>query len=561
MGEWDILHQYIQKANKYAKDVTSGKIDSCKWVKAACKRQLDDLKRWSKKSDPYYFDKDAGNRVCEFIENLPHVKGKWAGTNQTLEPWQCFVWSTSFGWMRSKDNKRRFREIYLEVPRKNGKSIESASIGLYLFIEGEPGAEIYAGATTEKQAWEVFRPAKLMALKADGFANHYGINVNASNIHCLSTASRFEPLIGNPGDGASPHGALVDEYHEHNTPNLYDTMITGMGSREQPMMVVTTTAGSNTAGPCYDKRNQVCRILDKVEGFENNEIFGIIYTIDDSDDWSDFKVWKKANPNFGVSVFEDYLKSRHTEAIQRASRQNIIRCKHLNQWMTAGEAFFDPLKWAACADETLDIGDFKGQSCWVGLDLASKIDLSAMVVLFRVDGVYYVFPRFYLPEDATEGEDKTHYQTWVIEGHITTTIGSMIDYDVIEEDLKQLNRDYNVIEVPHDPWNAAQFVGHMQKVKIPMVEVSQTVGKMSDPMKELEAIILEDRIRHNGNPVLSWCMSNTVAKIDKKDNVYPYKERAENKIDGTIALIMALSRALAAEERVSKYETEGMAMI
>ncbi len=552
---------HVAKANKYARDVVSGKVDACKWVKLACQRQLDDLKRWNKKSDPYYFDKTKAERVCKFIENLPHTKGKWAGTNQTLEPWQCFFLTTSFGWMRTKDDTRRFREIYLEVPRKNGKSIVAADVGLYLFTEGELGAEIYAGATSEKQAWEVFRPAHLMAKKAKGFTEHYGIDVNASNIHCLATASRFEPLIGNPGDGASPHGALVDEYHEHPDSRLYDTMITGMGSREQPMMVVTTTAGSDTSGPCYDKRHQVCRILDKIEGFENDEVFGVIYTIDDGDAWDDFKVWKKANPNFGISVFEDYLKSRHKEAIQRASRQNIIRCKHLNQWMNAGEAFFDPLKWAKCADTTLDVEDFKGKKCWVGIDLASKIDIAAKIKLFLEDNIYYVFCDFYLPEDATEGEDKVHYQGWVHEGYITTTMGSMIDFDIIEEDLEEDARNYNILEVAHDPWNAAQFVGHMQAKKIPMIEVSQTVNQMSDPLKELEALILEDRIRHDGNPVMAWMMSNVIAKIDKKDNVFPFKSRPSQKIDGPVGLIMALSRATRHKDKTSKYESEGLVAV
>ena len=262
-----------------------------------------------------------------------------------------------------------------------------------------------------------------------------------------------------------------------------------------------------------------------------------------------------------MSVFEDYLKSRHKEAIQRASRQNIIRCKHLNQWMTAGEAFFDPLKWAACADPTLDVEDFKGKKCWIGIDLASKVDLAAMVQLFLVDGVYYVFPRFYLPEEATEGEDKTHYQGWAHDDYIHTTIGSMVDIDLIEEDLRNLNREFNVLEVAHDPWNAAQFVQHMTKEKIPMVEITQTVSRMSDPLKELEALILEDRIRHDGNPVLAWNMANTMAKYDKKDNVFPFKSRPENKIDAVIALVMALACATRHKDKTSIYETQGLAVL
>jgi len=398
-----------------------------------------------------------------------------------------------------------------------------------------------------------------MALKAKGFREHYGIDVNASNIHCLGTASRFEPLIGNPGDGAGPHAAIVDEFHEHKTPDLYDTMITGMGARTQPLMLIITTAGTNTSSPCYDKRDQVCKLLEKT--FDNNELFGIIYTIDDKDEWSDFSVWKKANPNFGVSVFEDYLEARHKEAIQRASRQNIIRCKHLNQWMNVGQAFFNSLAWQKCADPKLSVEDFKDKPCWIGVDLASKVDIAALVQLFKDGEDYYIFGKYYLPEEAAQGSDKTHYMGWAKDGWITLTTGNMIDVDIIEEDLKDIARDFDVQEVAHDPWNAAQFVGHMTAQRIDMVEVAQTVNRMSEPMKELEGLILSEKIHHNGDPVMAWMISNVMGKYDKKDNVFPYKDRPEAKIDSAVALIMALGRAMVSRDRVSKYESAGLAII
>ena len=211
---------------------------------------------------------------------MPHVKGEWARKRMTLklEPWQKFILSTLFGWKRAKDGLRRFREAYIEVPRKNGKSCFVAPMGLYMLVaDGEEGAEVYSGATTEKQAWEVYGPARIMAKRAEGFMEHYGVDVRAKNMNLIGSASRFEPLIGDPGDGASPHCAIVDEYHEHDSPRLYDTMITGMGARRQPLIIVITTAGFNLGGPCYDMRLRAGKVLDRT--LQDEELFAIVYTI------------------------------------------------------------------------------------------------------------------------------------------------------------------------------------------------------------------------------------------------------------------------------------------
>ncbi|MCK9326399.1 MAG: terminase large subunit [Bacteroidales bacterium] len=541
---------HVTRSLKYARDVTSGKITACKWVKLACQRQLDDLAREKSTDWPYQFDKSRAERVCNFIENLPHIKGKWAGSLVKLEPWQEFVLTTVFGWVRKVDGVRRFREMYLEVPRKNAKSTIAAGIGLYMLTEdGEPGAEVYSGATTEKQAWEVFRPARLMAKKADGFSEYYGVEVNASNLHVLDNAARFEPLVGDPGDGAGPHCAIVDEFHEHKTPVQYDAMITGMGARVQPLMVVITTAGSNLAGPCYDKRDQICKTLQRLEGFENEDIFGIIYTIDDEDDWADFKNWIKANPNFGISVFEDFLRARHREAIQRASKQNINRCKHLNQWMNADVAYFDMLALRKCADMNLKIEQFAGKPCYLALDLASKIDVAELVCLFRYENErgqeeYAVFAKHYLPEDEADGDDKVHYSSWAKEGWLTLTSGNIIDYEYIKGDMRDLKSQFEVVEVPYDPYQATQLAVEMSGEGFPMIEYGATVSNFSEPMKNLDAMIRAGRFHYNGDPMLTWMFSNVVAHVDRKDNVFPRKERNENKIDGVVAIIMAMARAM-----------------
>ena len=542
-------YPHVTAGMKYALDVVSGKVDACKYVRAACQRHLDDLRRAETDAFPYYFDSRVGERVCRFIENLPHIKGIWAGKLIHLEAWQCFVVTVVFGWKRVKDDTRRFREMYMEVPRKNAKSTLAAGIGLYMFTEdGECGAEIYSGATTEVQAWEVFRPARLMAMKAKGFKEHYGVGINASNLNILETASRFEPVIGSPGDGASPTCAIVDEYHEHKNPEQYDTMATGMGARTQPLIVIITTAGSNLSGPCYDKRQtQITKILDGV--LVNEEIFAIIYSIDDSDDWTDFAVWKKANPNFGVSVFEDYLQSRHREAMQMAAKQNIIRCKHLNQWMTTDSAWMDMVAWRKCADPSLKPEQFRGKRCWLSLDLASKSDFAEMVQLFKVekeggDSEYVLFAHHYYAEERAEQEDSAQFMGWAKEGWITLTDGNVIDFNVIKDDMRETKENFEIVEVPYDPFQATQLSLDMAAEGFPMVEYGATVKNFAEPMKEFERLVLAGRIRHNGDKVLEWMISNVVGHYDRKDNIFPVKDRRENKIDGAVAAIAALGRAM-----------------
>ena len=544
-------HSHVAAGMKYALDVVSGVIDACKWTKAACQRHLNDLRRAETDAFPYQFDSRAGERACRFIENLPHIKGVWASRHEliVLQPWQCFLVSSVFGWRRMKDGTRRFREMYLEVPRKNGKSVFAAAIGLYMLTEdGEAGAEIYSGATTEAQAWEVFRPARLMALKAVGFTEHYGVGVNASNLNVLEPASRFEPVIGSPGDGASPTCAIIDEYHEHRTAEQYDTMATGMGARTQPLIVIITTAGSNLSGPCYDKRQtQVTKILENV--MENEEIFAIIYTIDDTDDWTDFSVWKKANPNFGVSVFEDYLRSRHREAMQMAAKQNIIRCKHLNQWMTVDSAWMDMVAWRKCADPKLKPEQFKGHRCWLALDMASKTDFAEMIQLFKIvkedaEPEYVLFARHYYAEEQADYEDNAQYRGWAKEGLITLTEGNIIDFNYIKDDLRDMKSLYEIVEIPYDPFQATLFATDMAAEGFPMIEYGATVKNFSEPMKELERLVLSGRLRHNGDKVLEWMISNVIGHLDRKDNIFPNKDRPENKIDGAVAAIMALGRAM-----------------
>jgi phage terminase large subunit-like protein len=337
---------HVDGANQYIAGILDGSILANQYIKQACQRQVNDLDRQDTDEFPYIFNPqmvdEGGNkyfpaeRICNLISLLPHTKGKWAAKQENiqLEPWQQFNLTTLFGWVHRETGLRRFREAYEEIPRKNGKSLLAAGIGHYMFaLDGEHGAEVYSGATTEKQAWEVFRPARLMAKRSPDYCESKGILVNASNMAIIENGSRFEPLIGTPGDGASPSCAIVDEYHEHATDELVETMETGMGAREQPLLFVITTAGSNMSGPCYLKRDYAIKVLSGQ--FVNEQMFALIYGIDEGDDWTLESALRKANPNFGVSVGADYLLSRQQVAMQSANRQNAFKTKHLNIWVGA----------------------------------------------------------------------------------------------------------------------------------------------------------------------------------------------------------------------------------
>lgn len=557
----------LRLTNDYARGVVKGKIPAGEYVRLACQRHLDDLIQSKAKRYPYRFDKGLAARAIHFIELLPHTKGRWAAKREriTLAAWQRFCVGVIFGWVRKSDGRRRFREAYLEVPRKNGKSVLAAAIGLYCLIaDGEFGAEVYSGATTEKQAWEIFRPARLMAKRCKGLVDHFGLEINASNLLRTADFSRFEPLVGNPGDGSSPSCAIVDEYHEHKSSDLYDTMNSGMGARDQPLMLVVTTAGSNMSGPCYEKRAEIKKILKGI--FEADRTFGVIYGLDPHDDWRSPQSWRKANPNLGVSLSEDYLAAQVASAIRSPSRQNAVKTKHLNAWVGAKAAWLNMEHWARQADPTLCIEDFGDCDSWIGLDLATKLDIAALISLFRRNNAgvshYYIFPHFYLPEDALEdSKNAKTYQGWAEQEFLQIMDGAEIDFQQVQDDILALPTRQHVVELVYDPWQATQIAQAVRAEDMEAVEYRNTVGNLSPPMREFEAALAAGRVHHTDNPVLNWMASNVVARVDAKENIYPRKELPDNKIDGMIATLFAMGRAMLADDQVSPWEDENFSIL
>lgn len=550
----------MKQAEDYARAVVAGKILACRWIKLLCQKHLDDLELQAEDSYPYKFEPAKAEKVAKFLQLLPHTKGKWAGKRELikLEPWQLFSVCVPFGWLRKKDGTRRYRTLLVFVPRKNGKSIIGGGLGVYMFTaDSEFGAEVYSGATTEKQAWEVFRPAKQMIERTPELREHFGVEVNASNMVRLEDGSRFEPVIGKPGDGSSPSCAIVDEYHEHQDSTLFDTMETGMGAREQPVMLVITTAGSNIGGPCHQLVRDSERMLEGV--IDRPDLWPALFTIDPGDEWASEEALRKANPNFGISISEDFLLARQRDAMQSATRQATFRTKHLNEWVGAKNAWLNMLRWKE-APARKSLAELDGRPCFIGLDLASKIDIAGNVLLFppvEGDPLWHVHGRYYLPEARVIEEldsNTARYREFDALGLLTLTDGEVIEFEVIKEDLREFAGRFDLKAVGYDPWQATQLAQEMELEGLPMVEIRQTVQNLSEPMKELESLILQRKLAHGDCPVLTWMASNVVAKMDVKDNIYPNKERPENKIDGIVALIIALARAIAGEQAKPEYQ-------
>lgn len=561
-------------ATAYARDVVDGKVVACKWHRLACQRHLNDLARaesgdFASAWNPELVDIKGrsyfpAERICKFGELMPHIKGDWAARRQLikLERWQVFILASIFGWINVVTKKRRFRVADVIVPRKNAKSTVAAIIGNYMLaVDGEFGAEVYSGATSQDQALEVFRPALLMARATPRFVQTYGVTVNVSNLSISENNSKFEPVIGKPGDGASPSCAIVDEYHEHKTSELFDTMQTGMGARSQPLILVITTAGADISGPCYLHQVDLQKILEGV--VVNDQRFGIIFTIDEDDDWTSEIALKKANPNYGISIDAEYLQTQQRDAVTDTRKQNVFKTKHLNVWVAAASPWLNLNSLQSAGDSALSLSSHPWDGCVAGLDLASKQDIASAVFLcWRDEKVYdpaldefaatirhyYAFSRNYVPQSTVDKPENAHYQAWVHSGHLIATPGNMIDLEQIQEELIATAATVHIREVAKDPWGGHQLGANLAAEGFTVVDIPQQVRYLSDPMKEIAAVVDAGRFHHDGNPAYVWMLSNVEVQEDRNENIFPRKSRASNKIDAAVATIVAMNRALSAVE-------------
>lgn len=549
-------------AERYVSDVLEGKRAECRWVRLACERHRRDMETAAGRG--LWFDERAAGALVSFFERvLKHSKGEWAGQPVRLEPWQQFMLWSLFGWKQEGDGTRRFRTAYVEVPRKNGKTLLAAGVGLYLMAaDGEPGAEVYSAATTREQArlshGEAVRMVKQSAiLKRE-------VRLFKDNIHSERSFSKFEPLSSdyNSLDGLNVHGAICDELHAWSGRELWDVLETATSARRQAMMLAITTAGYDRQSLCYQFHDYAGKVLDGL--VEDDSFFGLIYAPDEGDDWEDERTWFKANPNLQVSKSLDDMRRLAGRAREMPAQLNAFLRLHLNVWTQAETRWMKPEVWAACGGE-VDEEQLAGRSCYGGLDLSTTTDISALVWVFPPAAggdQYVVVPRFWIPEEnmrLRSRNDRVPYEAWAREGLVTPTPGNVIDYAFI---LEQVGRDvarFGVREIAFDRWGATALVTQMQERGWSVVEFGQGFASMSAPMKELEKLALSRKLNHGGNAALAWMADNVTATTDPAGNIKPDKGRSRERIDGIVALIMGLDRALRAKEPgASVYSKRGL---
>ena len=539
----------IDRTTKYAKEVLAGNIPSCKLVKLACQRHMDDLKKSKTKAFPYKFDVKEAERTMEFFKLLKHSKGEYAGTPINLELWQCFRIGSVFGWKEKKTGYRRYKKAYNQVPRKNGKSTEGGGVGIKLMAaDGEEGAEVYSAATKKEQARIIFDEAKRMVNASPYISKH--INVLTANMNMPMTNSKFEPLSSdaNSLDGLNIHGAIIDELHAHKTREVYDVLDTATGARRQPLIWIVTTRGFRTDTICYELYEYAVKILEGT--IEDDRFFAYIACADKDDDPFDENTWIKANPNLGVSVHMDDLRAKAKQAKELPAALTNFMVKHLNLWVNADNAWMNMHKYKECEDanNNFDVKSLEGRKCFCGVDLSATTDLTAVNLEFPLDDGRVVWlNKAFIPEDNIvdkEHRDKVPYTSWAKQGYITLIPGATIDQEWVLQYILEMGKIYDIKEIDFDPWNATQFANKAMNEDIECVEIRQGYKTMSEPIKDIEKLILEHKLITLGNPLLKWAFSNAITTQDPAGNIKLDKSKSTRRIDPVIAGVNSHARGM-----------------
>jgi len=544
----------LEGYNRYIKTVQAGIVPVCDYVKNAVTRQLNDLKRQGTPDFPYHFDEQEAERWISFIAILRHTSGEWKGQFFNIQDFQAFRWAVLFGWQRNDGKGRRFRRAFVEVARKQGKTEEAAAIMLGgLLIDGEQTAQIYSAATTRHQAKIVYNAAKMMGreLKQDSETIRDLLKVMQHRVIFEQNDSFMEALSAEAGtlDGLSPHVAVIDEFHAHPTNEVLKVIETGMGARTQPLTYIITTAGFNFESPWYHMR-QNC--IDILRGLKHDDtFFGIIYTLDDGDDWNDKTAWVKANPQIGTTPTWEFMESEYTKAVNEGGRSEVeFKTKNLNLPVGVSEVWIPDELWQACPNE-INHAELQGRECYAGIDFAAVSDFTALVVLFPPvsdDDPYIIIPHFWIPEEVLKirSRDLPDIVRWQKDGLVTVTPGNVTDYDYLTAEVHRLRSLYDIRSIGYDPHNAWQTISKLEADGLPMDKFSQGIMNMSPPSKEFERIVRNARLNHGGNPVLRWMLQNCVPYYDFNENlkIRKMKETRGAKIDGIVAAIIALGEYL-----------------
>ena len=513
-----------------------------------------------------YYDKDAADYAVNFIQCLSHTKGTWAGKPFDLIPWQEQIVRDVFGILKP-NGYRQFNTAYIEIPKKQGKSELAAAVALLLTCgDGEERAEVYGCAADRQQASIVFEVAADMIRMCPALNKRCKILAATKRIVYLPTNSFYQVLSAEAYSkhGFNIHGVVFDELHTQPNRKLFDVMTKGSGdARMQPLYFLITTAGTDTQSICYETHQKAKDILAgrKIDP----TFYPVIYGADETDDWTDPKVWKKANPSLGITVGIDKVKAACESAKQNPGEENSFRQLRLNQWVKQAIRWMPMEKWDACAFPVSE-DDLEGRVCYGGLDLSSTTDITAFVLVFppiNDEDKFWVLPFFWVPEDTLDlrvKRDHVPYDVWMRQGLLFTTEGNVIHYGFIEQFIKRLGERFNIREIAFDRWGAVQMVQNLEGMGFTVVPFGQGFKDMSPPTKELMKLVLEKRIGHGGHPVLRWMMDNIYIRTDPAGNIKADKEKSTEKIDGAVATIMALDRAIRCglDSGESVYDSRGL---
>ena len=528
--------------DRYARLVVTGKRPAGRYHKLACARHLRDRQREGRRGFPYVFDLGLAERFFRFAESLRHYKGEWAGSLIHLQDHQKFRLGSLFAWIHRDTGLRRFRAAYNEIPRKNGKSLEAATVALYgSFCAGEPGAEGYCVATKRDQALIVFNDCKSLVRSSELKTR---VEVFMGNLNSERTASKLEPLGSDKDstDGLNPQIVIIDEAHAMKHRGMIDVMETATGSRRQPLIFWITTAGSDPVTPCGDQHHYACQILDQV--LHDEQLFVFIAHADLDDDWLSEVTWRKANPNYGVSVKPDDLRALARKARAMPPAAAAFKQKRLNIWINADAPWLSLEGWrkgqtAWAADE------LRGEECYVGIDLSSKIDLTAIVALFPPTpqrSRWRLLCWGLTPADTLEDRehrDRAPYARWVELGYLLTHPGNQIDQDEVRRIVGEVAARFRITLIGIDPWNAGNLRKNLESDGFSVLEIPQNLPQMTATCKDFEADVLDGLVDANHNPLVEWSIRNTVVVRDNKDNYYPTKKRSRGRIDPTVATLLA----------------------
>lgn len=531
-----------QTFRAYAAGVLAGEIIAGKTIAQACDRFEQDLDTATERG--LVFDERRAAHAVAFIELLRHSKGKWRGHRLVLSGWQRFIVANLFGWRWRATGFRRFKRAYVEIPRKNGKSTLAAAIALYMLCaDGEGAPEVYTAATSLDQAKLVFAECQRM-VKASPALNSriatFRLQLTIDNRDAV-----LQPLhsASQNLDGLNTHCGIIDEYHEHRTSETQDKLRTSTGARDQALIFIITTAGASIESPCYRERAEGLRVLDGTT--QDDALFVYVATVDAGDDWTSEETWRKANPNLEVSRSLQNMREDFAEARNSPKKEADFKRYYLNLWTNEEIRWLRLEDWRNCPSDPVTESAFAGRACFVGLDLSSTTDLTAAVCYFPDDCALY--PRFFIPRDRMlerERRDKVPFAQWVREGYIIATPGNATDTDAIRDELNRLASVFIVREVPLDRWGALTLTTQLEKDGFTVVPFGQGFASMSAPSKEFEKLVLTHRLRHGGNPVLQWMASNVCVESGPAEAIKPTKLGSHERIDGIVAAIMALDRAI-----------------